>query len=405
MVKNSNIYMMVTFLEESVGGVEMLVTRTAKKMVALGENISIITSYFADTAQKGERFRFKKSMDGITIYRIPAFHGFTMLNTFLYLAGSFMVLLPALRKTTVLHAFQVYSSGLVACLIKNILKLKVIVQDIGGGDSGDVAELKRMPFSRFFIGLIKQADLYISPSSQITEELTDVGFTPDKIKKVSHGVDTDIFNPWNDKGMGMSKRKLFNTEIKNVTFVGRLVPEKRPFFLLETWKSVIKEYPKVQMVIIGKGRLEDELKKYCREKGLESSIKFMGVVGDVLPYYGATDVFILPSSSEGVSIALLEAMSCGLPVVASNIPGNAEIIQNGKNGLLFDVENRMDCAQKIVLLLKDEQLADRLRNEARRTIEELYSSDIMTKSFIEIYRKIFAKSGKQKSSGGFTGAI
>ena len=60
-----------------------------------------------------------------------------------------MVLLPALRKTTVLHAFQVYSSGLVACLLKNILKLKVIVQDIGGGDSGDVAELKRMPLSRF----------------------------------------------------------------------------------------------------------------------------------------------------------------------------------------------------------------------------------------------------------------
>ena len=71
------------------------------------------------------------------------------------------------------------------------------------------------------------------------------------------------------------------------------------------------------MVIIGKGRLEDELKKYCREKGLESSIKFMGVVGDVLPYYGIADVFLLPSSSEGVSIALLEAMSCGLPVVAS----------------------------------------------------------------------------------------
>lgn len=386
MLKNHRVYMMVTFLEEAIGGVESLVMRTAKTMAAQGEDISIITCYFADTAQRGARFRFKKSLDGVTIYRIPAFHGFTVLNIFLYLAGSFMVLLPALRKTTVLHAFQVYSSGLVACLLKNILKLKVIVQDIGGGDSGDVAELKRMPLSRFFIERIKKADLYISPSSQITEELTDIGFAPNKIKKVSHGVDTDIFKPSNDKGM--SKRKLFNTEIKNVTFVGRLVPEKRPFFLLETWESVIKEYPKAQMVIIGKGRLEDELKKYCREKGLESSIKFMGVVGDVLPYYGIADVFLLPSSSEGVSIALLEAMSCGLPVVASNIPGNAEIIQNGKNGLLFDVENRMDCAQKIVLLLKDEQLADRLKNEARRTIEELYSSDIMTKSFIEIYKKV-----------------
>lgn len=379
-------YMMVTFLEEAFGGVEVLVMRTAKAMAAQGENISIITCYFIDTAPKSDRFRFKKSLDGITIYRIPAFHGYTVLNIFLYIAGSFVVLLPALRKITILHAFQVYSSGVVACLLKNILKLRVIVQDIGGGDTGDVAELKRMPVSRFFVNLMKKADLYISPSAQITKELVGVGFISDKIKEIPHGVNTDIFKPFNDKDR--VKRGLFNSGIKNVTFVGRLALEKRPLFLLETWGFIIKEYPHAQLLIVGRGYLEDELKKYCREKGLESSIKFMGVVGDVLPYYGSTDVFVLPSSSEGVSIALLEAMSCGLAVVASNIPGNAEIIQNGKNGLLFDVENRLDCAQKIVLLLKDEQLAARLKNEARRVVVEQYSSDIMIKSFIEIYRKI-----------------
>ena len=119
---NSRIYMMVTFLEDGVGGVEVLVMRTAGNLAASGAKVSIITCYFVNRAKRGERFCFKRAMNGITVYRVPAFEGFTMLNTFLFLAGSFIVLLPSFRKYAVLHAFQVYSSGVIACLLKKILK-------------------------------------------------------------------------------------------------------------------------------------------------------------------------------------------------------------------------------------------------------------------------------------------
>jgi len=392
--------MIVTFLEEGVGGVETLVMRTAKKLVALGEKLSIVTCYFIDSAERREKFCFKKFVEGITIYRIPALHGFTTLNACLFFIGCFIVFLSTFKKTTILHAFQVNSSGVIACLLKKTLKLRVIVQDICGGSVGDIATLKQMPFSKYLIGLAKKADIYISPSTQITQELMDVGFLPAKIKAVAHGVDIDIFSPLNDKEQDLLNRKRLSLHgTRNVTFVGRLVPQKRPLFLLETWELVIKEHTQLRLLIFGEGELEDELKKFCKEKGLETSVNFMGVIKKLLPYYRATDVFVLPSCDEGVSIALLEAMSCGLAIVASNVPGNTEVIHERKSGLLFEKEDRVECAQKIAALLKDEELANRLKNGARKAVVEKYSSDVMAKALIEVYRKLLPKKvvGKKKT--------
>lgn len=389
LLPNACVYMMVTFLEDGMGGVEMLVMRTARKLAALGERVSIVTCFFFDKAEKGERFCFKKSADNITIYRIPALHGFTILNAFLFFAGSFIVFLPAFRKKVVLHAFQVNSSGVIACLLKKIFKLKVIVQDICGGSFGDVAELKRMPFSGTCIKCLKDADAYISPSTQISEELISIGFLPDKIRSIEHGVDINVFKPSSNEDEGrLNREKLSLSGTKNVIFVGRLAPQKRPLFLLKAWEIVIKEYPNTRLLIFGKGELEDELKEFCRNRGLESSVEFKGVIKDLVPYYRSADIFVLPSHAEGVSIALLEAMSCGMAVVVSDIPGNAQVIQNGKNGLLFEMEDVNDCVRKITVLLSDEQLSQRLGNEARNTIIEKYSSDAMTKTFVSIYQEL-----------------
>ena len=103
------------------------------------------------------------------------------------------------------------------------------------------------------------------------------------------------------------------------------------------------------------------------------------------------DLFVLPSRAEGMSNALLEAMTFGLPVVASDVPGNAHLIQHNVNGLLFESENPEALAKSLSLLLGQASLREKLGKEARRTIDARYSLDSVADQYIKLYRKLLSE--------------
>jgi glycosyltransferase involved in cell wall biosynthesis len=120
------------------------------------------------------------------------------------------------------------------------------------------------------------------------------------------------------------------------------------------------------LLIVGDGPLRPELEREAAECGLDRSVRFLGSHADVTTFYRIADVFVLPSVTEGLSNALLEAMAAGLPVVASDVAGNREVIEDGVNGVLVDWADPGAAAGVVLRLLDDAELRRRVGEAARR---------------------------------------
>jgi glycosyltransferase involved in cell wall biosynthesis len=169
-------------------------------------------------------------------------------------------------------------------------------------------------------------------------------------------VDTKLFQP---------SRHDFHGKERRVIFVGRLDPVKNLSMLIEAL-ALIKDHL-VRLVLVGEGPLRESLKEQAGRLGLQC--EFTGVVqNEAVPeLLNDADMFVLPSFREGNPKVLLEAMSCGLPCVGTDVEGIREVIQDGENGLLCDLTPQ-DLADKICSLLSDQDLALKLSQEARRYV-------------------------------------
>jgi glycogen(starch) synthase len=161
-----------------------------------------------------------------------------------------------------------------------------------------------------------------------------------------------------------SKRKLL--------FVGRIDPRKGLHYLIKALPLIPKD---VEVTIAGAhslsgGRYEDYLQNMIAKLNVQRRVKFLGSVSEEEKWklYGISDVFVLPSVHEALGLVILEAMSVGLPVVASNLGGIPEVVKHGDNGLLFEPRNWKDLAEKITLLLNDDEMRERMGKNAKRSV-------------------------------------
>jgi len=162
---------------------------------------------------------------------------------------------------------------------------------------------------------------------------------------------------------------------KVILFVGRLAPEKNVDILIRAFKEVLKEFGDAVLLIVGGGALEPRLKKLCEELEIADKVKFVGVVPRerVPGFLAMADVFVLPSTSEGLPKALLEALAMAKPIVATAAPGIIDVIKHGREGLLVPVRDVERLKRALLKVLKDEELARRLARNARKTFERHYA--------------------------------
>jgi len=141
------------------------------------------------------------------------------------------------------------------------------------------------------------------------------------------------------------------------------------------------------LTIIGSGEQEEQLKKFAAENKIETN--FLGnVPNHELPkILNQHELFILPSLWEGMPKTLLEAMSCGLPVIGTKIEGIKEVIEHGKNGILCDTDSK-SIREAIVTLMEDEELKQKLGGNARKTIVENYSLDTLALKELELMEEL-----------------
>jgi len=228
-------------------------------------------------------------------------------------------------------------------------------------------------------------------SYSVVDELKEYGLESEKITVIGNGVNEKIFTPIN-------KTKTLG---KYVLYTGILRARKGLFDLVECAKLVSKLRPDVHFVVCGKGPFLRKLEKEVREQRMQEQINLLGFVKreELIRLYQNATLHVVPSHYEGLPTVLLEAMSCGLPVVATDVCGNKEVITNGVNGFLVPSKSPKAMAEVILMLLENENIRERVGKAARNTIEDKYTWDKITDNVLASYLQILKRKSVTPKSG------
>jgi glycosyltransferase involved in cell wall biosynthesis len=215
----------------------------------------------------------------------------------------------------------------------------------------------------------------------------------EKVTVIYNGVDTKRFCPTASRDSVREKLHLSREDIVIGT-VGRLSSEKGLEFLLSATRDVVMAYPRVKVLIVGNGNKDYRLFLQEKAKSLElsSNIIFAGFRDDIPQLLGGMDIFCLPSLTEGFNRSLLEAMACGLPVVATHVGGNLEIVRDGVNGAVVPPHNPYALGSAIIELLKDREKARIMGSEGHRLVEEKFSIEKNVRLTESLYEEVISNS-------------
>ena len=172
--------------------------------------------------------------------------------------------------------------------------------------------------------------------------------------------------------------------------VGSLYPVKGHRFLLEAMPEILRRWPKAQLLVIGRGKLDVVLKEHVEQLAIGANVQFLGMRQDVPRLLSLMDVFVLPSLSEGLSIALLEAMASGKPVVATRVGGNPELIDHGRTGLLVQSEDAKDLAANLLKLLSDPGMMQQFGRQAVERVRQHFSMKRMVDRYRDLYARLLS---------------
>lgn len=209
------------------------------------------------------------------------------------------------------------------------------------------------------------------------------------IKVLHNAIDTAKFTGLNAEQISAKRRELGFTDKDIVLLnIGRLHPQKGQVYLIKALKLLRRENESFKLVLIGKGNLGGELKKLASELSLGDSVVFLDNRLDIPLIMGASDLFVFPSLYEGFGIAVVEAMSCGIPVIANDIETLREIITNRKDGILIEKASEELLAQEILKLANNPGLKAYLADNAKKKALEMFDISSHVKGLEIIYGEL-----------------
>ncbi|MEW4566875.1 glycosyltransferase family 4 protein [Tautonia sp. JC769] len=259
------------------------------------------------------------------------------------------------------------------------LGFPVVLRPEGAGATGDLAWQSWGNFGRTIGERTKQADAVVAISKPIEDELRRAGYNPAKIHRLPNGVPVPEA-PW--------RRRDDWRNAPRAAYVGRLAPEKGLDTLIEAWPIVRKAFPRAELVLHGDGPEGPSLWAGIGKLGQGDAIDLPGPTGDPTAALREADLFVLPSREEGMSIALLEAMALGIPLVASSIPGNRKLISDFKDGRLAPVDDPEGLARVIVEQWTQFDRAFHMTRSARKKVEGSYSVTVVARQHLELFRSL-----------------
>jgi glycosyltransferase involved in cell wall biosynthesis len=251
---------------------------------------------------------------------------------------------------------------------------------------------------------LHKADIFSAISPEIVNELRLSGVPGEKIELIPNSVDISCYAPVNNDQKQLLRKKLnLPASAAIVLYTGRLVSYKGLPLLLNVWNEILREHDNALLVLVGAGGLdihncEHELREYVRSSGMRQSVLFTGGVSNVSEYIQAADVFAFPTTNDAFPSSVIEAMACALPVVATPVGAIKEIISNGENGILVEQGNAAELFDALETVLSDPNLAARLGQSARQTVEERYSAAQVTKRYYSLFDRLLLQAAPSHGS-------
>jgi glycosyltransferase involved in cell wall biosynthesis len=303
---------------------------------------------------------------------------------------SFLVWASAHRKRFhIIHAHGA-ALGVIGSLIGWLMRKKVVVKIPG---MAAVQYLKNHSLSQRVRRriLIMGTDCFIAVSSEMVQVLQEIGIRPEKIALIPNGVPLMEANRPTDPG-SLKRELLGNAEVQVVLYVGRLAEVKGIDRLLTVW-AAMSHREGTMLVIVGNGPLREDLESTVERLRLWSSVRFLGPQADVSKFYGMADLFVLPSRSEGLSNALLEAMAVGVPSVASDVGGNKEVIKDAESGFLVNWDDIAVCANLLRDLLADAHRRQTIGEAAKKRVQE-FALPRVAERYRQLYQALLQEEGQ-----------
>jgi N-acetyl-alpha-D-glucosaminyl L-malate synthase BshA len=349
------------FLPRYIGGAEIATYNIAKYLAKRGHEVHIITS--------SESGILNQEQQNFYIHTIK--RGKVRFIRFL----PFLIrILAVLRKIKpdIIHA-QTIGMGIVGFLAKKFFKIPYIVY--GRGSEVYLSWPLKNQVSKL---VFRHADAVIA----LTEDMKKLlqRFCNREVYVIPNGIELDRFSNLPKKEEVLSKIGIDKQE-NVIIFVGRLCYVKGVKYLIQAMNIITKENRKVKLLIIGDGEERQNLENFVKELNLENNVIFLGNFhNEKIPeYMSASDIFVLPSLSEGFPVVILEAMACGLPIVATNVGGIPYIIKERENGFLVMPKNAEQIAEKVLYLIENKNILKEISENNKERVKDYNLNNVVEK--------------------------
>jgi glycosyltransferase involved in cell wall biosynthesis len=354
-----------------LGGMEIATYNIAEHLAKKGHEIHVITQY-------DEGLQVFSQENGFYIHRI-AFSRVRIVGVLLLWLRFFLTVRKI--KPDIIHA-QSFMAGIPACVIGNLLRIPYIVW--GRGSDVYLMDFYVKNSSKF---ILKNANAIIALTDHMRKKLNSIHSRD--IYIVPNGISLEQFKE-------ISPDLTNEARTKKILFVGRFHPVKGVKYLIMAMEKVHEEIPDARLILVGDGKERDMLEKLAENHGIRESIDFIGEVPHkkIAGFMNNADVFVLPSISESFGMVNLEAMACGLPIVASRVGGIPNVIKDEVHGYLVEAKKPDEIAEKLLLLLQNTQLRMKISQRNKEDVKA-YAWDNIANSLEKIYLKVLMETDKK----------
>lgn len=391
-------YLISTFYP-FVGGGETHARLLCAELKKQGVDVFVITRRTSLGLKKEDE------IDGVKVYRVGPC-GFKRFGKYLMLIPVFFKLMAMRDQYDIILVSGLRLLGVPAMRAARRLGKRCVLRGASCGelsgafiwDSPHVRQKRgASSFFRMIIGirnkLLLKADGFLGISDAIGEEYRQCGVPAEKIMIINNGTDTDRFKPVGAEERHELRFKLGVPDKKVFAYSGKLNKGKGLEFLMKIWKDLAEKHDDIHLLLIGSGRdsflsCEKELWDFVLKNDLGERVTFTDYVENVHEYLQCTDCFVFPSENESLSNALIEALSCGLPCLASDVGGIPDTVKDGFNGRLLPAGDEGAWIKAVGQLLADKALADKWGKQGRERVLEHNSIESVAKKHMEFLESI-----------------
>jgi len=294
------------------------------------------------------------------------------------------------ERIDIVSAHWLIPSGFMAALATLITRTPFTVT-IPGSDV--YLGRKNLLFRAVIALTAKKASYVLADNIHYLNQLIDLGIIPPKRKVIVYGSDVERFK-LDQKDKEILRKLGLKNETRIVLAVGRLVPKKGFIYLVQAMPTVFKKFPDVRLLIVGDGIEREKLEKESKRLRISEMVTFAGTINydELSKYYNLGNVFVMPSvrdeqgNIDASPVAMMEAMACGMPVVATKFSGSENFVVEGQTGFLVPEKSSRTIASALINLLSVDR--NTMRNNVRKVAIEKFSTRVVAQKYTEIFREL-----------------